>query len=169
MPVAIRLQRFPRASCRLFAQTPARPEGGQQRMPGKRELSEPSQEWRASVSSCSHLKKGIASQTAMLGKLNAGYPPHATARTHWSKDTLGVPLHRPCPLRLDAAEPKRLASGLSFPLFLYSVYRRENVSRDTQIFSEIPFEAARRRHSMATRISHFRFGAPPGEALRVVS
>src|SRR5262249_32596779 len=77
-------------------------------------------------------KKGIAPQTAMRGKPNAGYPPHATAGTHWSKDTLGVPLLQPCPLRLDAVQPKRLASGLNFPLSIYSVFRKENVSRDTK-------------------------------------
>ena len=70
----------------------------------------------------------------MRGKLNAGYPPHVAAGTHWSKDTLGVRPHRPCPLRLGAAQPKRLASGVNFPLSIYSVFRKENVSRDTKIF-----------------------------------
>src|SRR5215472_1645580 len=135
MPVAARLQRFPTASCRLFVQTRAQPEGGLQAIVRKCERSEPIQERGASVSSWSHLKKGVASQAAMRGKLNAGYPPHVTAGMHWSKDTLGVSPHRPCPLRLDAAQPKRLASGRELPsLYLFRVSEGKRVARYENIF-----------------------------------
>jgi hypothetical protein len=63
-------------------------------------------------------------------KVHARRPPNVTAGTHWSKDTLGVPLDRPCPLRLDAAEQEKAVSRVNFPLSSYSVFREKNVSQE---------------------------------------
>jgi hypothetical protein len=57
-------------------------------------------------------------------------PPNVAAETHWSKDTLGVPLDSPCPLRLDAAEQRKAVSRVNFPLSTYSVFGEKNVSQE---------------------------------------
>jgi hypothetical protein len=65
----------------------------------------------------------------MRGKSTLGRPPGVAAGTHWSRDTLGVPLYRPCPLRLDAAEQRKAVSRVNFPLSSYSVFLEKNVSQ----------------------------------------
>jgi len=65
----------------------------------------------------------------MRGKSTLGGPPEVAAGTHWSTDTQGVPLDRPSPLRLDAAEQGKAVSRVNFPLSSYSVFPQKNVSQ----------------------------------------